>query len=103
MLIILLLVPVGAFSEPLKDYVPYQPDEFPIWSYSIRRAETLFFGSLVITMPVALLLYRLAQTANIVSAPTNDLQAYLVQGSIAASLSLGIAVTDYILGKAEKQ
>ncbi len=99
LLILLLLIPSLAFADQLKDYEPYQPDEFPIWSYEIRRAETLFFGSMVITLPVAAVLYQVAQNTNIISAPSDDLQGFLVQAGIAASFSLGISVADYIIGQ----
>ena len=86
-------------AEPLKDYVPYESEEFPLWTYKVRRAETLFLGSLVITLPVAMLLYKFAQQTSVLSPPDSDLQSFLVQGSIAASLSLGITLADFIIGE----
>ena len=48
-MILLILLPANLFSEPLKGYEPYQEGEFPLWTYKIRRAETIFFGSMIIT------------------------------------------------------
>ncbi len=86
-------------AEPLKDYVPYEKDEFPLFTYKLRRAETLFLGSLVITWPVAMLLYSAARKTNLVPPPGSELQSFLVQGGIAASLSLGISIADFIIGE----
>lgn len=97
--LVMVCISLPLFAEPLKDYVPYEEEEFPLWTYKVRRAETLFLGSLVITLPVAMLLYRLAQETNILDSPSSDLQAALVQGSIAASLSMGISLADFIIGE----
>ncbi len=86
-------------AEPLKDYVPYEKDEFPLFTYKLRRAETLFLGSLVITLPVAMLLYSAARKTNLVPPPGSELQSFLVQGGIVASLSLGISIADFIIGE----
>ncbi|NLE14915.1 MAG: hypothetical protein GX626_03455 [Spirochaetales bacterium] len=86
-------------AEPLKDYVPYEKDEFPLFTYKLRRAETLFLGSLVITLPVAMLVYSAARKANVLPPPDSELQSFLVQGGIAASLSLGISLADFIIGE----
>ena len=94
------LVPLA--SESLPAYEPYQEDEFPLWSYKLRRADIIFFGSFVLTMGVASLSYTLAANAGWVPpANENMLRALLIQGGIASVLSLGITVTDYILGEVE--
>ncbi|MDD2395228.1 MULTISPECIES: hypothetical protein [Sphaerochaeta] len=97
--LVLLCCSLPLAAEPLKDYVPYEKDEFPLFTYKLRRAETLFLGSLVITLPVAMLVYSLAQKTNLIDPPASELQSLLVQGSIAASLSLGISVADFIIGE----
>ncbi len=104
-LILCLLVLISSspiLAEPLKDYVPYQQDEFPLFTYKLRRAETLFFGSLVVTLPVAVLLHSLARQTNLIAQTDSDAQTFLVQGAIAASLSLGISIADYIIGEVGK-
>lgn len=102
LMILLLLIFVfntPLFADPLQGYEPYEEEEFPIWSYKLRRAETLFFGSLVITLPVAAILYNLAQEANILTIPDTELQGLFIQGSIAAGLSVGISLADFIIGE----
>lgn len=99
LLILCLLMPLPLASESLPSYTPYEMDEFPLWTYKIRRAETLFFGSLVITLPVSALLYRLALSTDLLPAEDDQLSQLLVQASIAASLSLGISVADYVIGE----
>jgi len=93
------LVPLA--SESLPAYEPYQENEFPLWSYKLRRAEILFFGSFVLTMGVALLSYNLVVNAGWVPEAKDPLTALFIQGGIASGLSLGIAVADYIIGEVE--
>ncbi|NBK20962.1 MAG: hypothetical protein EOM68_02930 [Spirochaetia bacterium] len=88
-------------SESLPSYEPYQENEFPLWTYKLRRAEILFFGSFVLTMGVASLTYSLAKSAGWVSPAKDDLTALFIQAGIASGLSLGIAVADYIIGEVE--
>ena len=99
LLFCLSLVPLASASLP--SYEPYQEDEFPLWSYKIRRAEILFFGSFVLTMGVASLTYSLAVNAGWASPAKDDLTALLIQAGIASGLSMGIAVADYIIGEVE--
>lgn len=86
-------------STPLAPYEPYQEDEFPLWSYKLRRGEIIFFGSFVVTMAVASLGYTLAKNAGWVPPAKDPVTALLIQGGIASGLSLGIAVADYIIGE----
>lgn len=99
LLILCILLPLPLIGDPLPSYMPYEQDEFPLWTYKLRRAETLFFGSLVITLPVSALLYRLAVSSNLLPSQNDPLSDLLVQASIAASLSLGISVADFIIGE----
>lgn len=99
LLFCLSLVPLSSASLPT--YEPYQEDEFPLWSYKLRRAEILFFGSFVLTMGVASLTYSLAVNAGWAPPAKDDLTALLIQAGIAGGLSLGIAVADYIIGEVE--
>ena len=97
-LIVLILLPSFLFSEPLAEYVPYEEGEFPIWSYTLRRAETIFFGSMVITIPLSILLYSVAQSTGVVGPPSSELNEVLTTAAIAATLSLGVSITDWALG-----
>ena len=85
-------------GSPLKEYVPYEEGEFPLWTYKIRRAEQIFFGSMMITIPVAALVYTLAVNNDWVAQPTSEAQQYLVGAAIAAGLSLTVTVADSIIG-----
>ena len=80
------------------EYEPYEEDEFPIWSMELRRAESIFFGSLVLTFPVAVGIYSLASYLGMPT-PGEDYQRVLQQALIAGSLSLVIAGTDWIIGR----
>ncbi len=102
LMIVLLLAPAVLAAEPLKGYVPYEEGEFPLWTYKIRRAEQIFFGSMMITIPVATLIYSLAVNNNVLARPADEAQAYLTTGAIAAGLSLSISVADYIIGQVRK-
>ncbi|NCC64538.1 MAG: hypothetical protein EOM15_07770 [Spirochaetia bacterium] len=99
LMLVLVLTPSYLVSEPLKGYEPYEENEFPLWTYKLRRAETLFFGSMVLTLPAAALIWSLAQRSNMVSPASTELQNLLIQASIAATISLGIATADYIIGE----
>jgi len=95
------LVPLSSASLPA--YEPYEENEFPLWTYKLRRAEILFFGSFVITMAVATVGYSIAVNAGWVPPAKDDLTAILIQGGIASGLSLGISVADYIIGEVEEK
>ena len=97
-LIVLMIVPPLA-ADPIRyEYEPYEEDEFPIWSMELRRAETIFFGSLVLTFPVAMGIYSLASTLGMPT-PEEEYKQVLQQALIAGGLSLIIAGTDWIIGK----
>ena len=94
---LLLLSPLAA--DPIEyEYEPYETEEFPIWSLELRRAESIFFGSLVLTFPVAMGIYSLASTLGMPT-PSEDYQQVLQQALIAGGLSLIIAGTDWIIGR----
>ncbi|HPZ15603.1 MAG TPA: hypothetical protein PLX25_02950 [Sphaerochaeta sp.] len=99
LLIILILAPSVVIADALPEYEPYQADEFPLWTYKIRRAEQIFFGSMMLTIPVTALVYSLLVNNNVVPSPESEAQAYLIQGAIAAGLSLSISITDFIIGE----
>ena len=98
-LLIFLASSMPAFCEALPAYAPYEKNEFPLWTYKVRRAESLFFGSMALTLPVAVLAYNIA--VNYLSAPpaSSDINAFLIQLGVASSLSAGISLADYIIGE----
>ncbi len=95
-LLILMTLNLGATSLNYQ-YEPYTQDEFPDWALELRRAESIFFGSLVITFPVSMGIYSLA-TALGMPGPSEQYQQVLIQAGIAAGFSLIIALTDWIIG-----
>ncbi len=104
LLTVLLLFCLSLFplaSATLPAYEPYQENEFPLWTYKLRRAEILFFGSFVLTMGVASLTYSLVVNAGWAPPAKDALTALLIQGGIASGLALGISVADYIIGEVE--
>lgn len=106
LLIMLLMFVVSLFplaSVALPEYEPYQEGEFPLWTYKLRRAEILFFGSFVLTMGVASLAYSIAVQAGWAPPAQDALTAVLIQGGIAAGLSLGIVAADYLIGEVGAQ
>lgn len=97
--ILLIVLSFSLFADPIVyEYEPYEEEEFPIWSHELRRAESIFFGSFVITLPVSMLIYNIAAYCGM---PTFDeeYKNFLVQAGVAASLSLTISLTDWIIGK----
>ena len=98
MLLMIVLVAFNLAADPIRfEYEPYEKEEFPLWSYEIRRAESVFFGSFVITLPVSMLCYNLAgQFGAPIS--VNPTTATLTSAGIAAGLSLAIAGIDYLIG-----
>lgn len=97
--VIVLLVLFCLHPLTAADYVPYSEDEFPAWSIKLRRAETLLFGSLPITVPVATLGYSLAVSLGAPRFSVDPFYDSLAVFGVAAVLSLGIAIADYIIGE----
>ncbi|WP_320129310.1 hypothetical protein [uncultured Sphaerochaeta sp.] len=100
-LVVFMSSSLGLYCEALPTYTPYEKNEFPIWTYKLRRAESLFFGSLALTLPVASLGYSLA--VNYLGAPaaSSDINALLLQAGIASIISAGISLADYIIGEVQ--
>lgn len=97
-LLIFLMVIAPLSADKIEyEYEPYEEDEFPIWSHELRRAESIFFGSLVITFPVAMGVYSLASSLGMPT-PNDDATKVLHQALIAGGLSLIIAGTDWHIG-----
>ena len=81
-------------------YESYDEEEFPLWTIELRRAETIFFGSLVFTVPISSLVLGLMSNQGIINFENNT-QSALVTLSSAAGLSLVVSAVDWILGKME--
>lgn len=87
-------------ADKLPAYEPYTKEEFPIWSGKLRRAESLFFGSFPLTLPLVSLSYNLAVSFG--APPVEDtpgIKTVLVQFGAAAGVSLCIALADFIIGE----
>lgn len=97
LLISLILTPV--FSAAELAYAPYGEKEFPIWTMKLRRAESLFFGSMVITLPVSMALWSLLQNYELVPNTYTAMENFLIEMGIASGLSLGISTADWIIGE----
>jgi len=95
-LVILCLQPLIA------NYTPYSPDEFPQWSLKLRRAETLLFGSLPITIGVTSLSYAAALSFGATPFSSDVNKETLAIIGIASALSLAVALADYIIGEMQK-
>lgn len=93
LLVLFLLQPVFA------DYVPYAPDEFPAWTIKLRRAETLAFGALPITLGITTLSYTAAQSFGAGQFHDDPLKDSLAVIGIAGALALAVALADYIIGE----
>lgn len=97
--ILLLAISFSLFSTTIKkenfgyEYEEYKKEEFPIWSQELRRAETIFFGSFVITLPLSTLCVSLiAKNAN-----TNQKALYSALGAVGSSLIF--AGLDFVFGR----
>ncbi len=80
------------------EYEEYEEEEFPIWSTELRRAETLFFGSYVFTIPIAGLALTGLKSVGAVSGTTTESDA-IITLSVASGLSLFVASLDWVIGR----
>lgn len=101
--VVLLLTTFSSlFADPIKfEYEPYEKDEFPEWTMELRRAEIIFFGSFVITLPVSIAAYNIGKNLGMPT-PDNDALGALYQFAGAAGLSLLIAGVDWIIGEVQE-
>ncbi|MFA5468583.1 MAG: hypothetical protein WC224_05960 [Sphaerochaetaceae bacterium] len=101
--IALLLVAVFLLqSLAAADYEPYSSDEFPQWSVKLRRAETLFFGSIPITLGATSLVYATARSLGAGPLHVQENKETLALLGIAGGVALIIALTDFIIGEVKK-
>lgn len=83
------------------EYESYSDEEFPLWTIELRRAETIFFGSFVFTVPLSALAVGVMENNRLVSFD-NNIQSTLATIGAAAGVSLFIAGLDWIFGRLEK-
>ncbi len=99
---------------------PYDPAEFPSWSRDLRRAEIIALGSFPITMILSGFTYQLGRFAYQsyrAGEPNSDFAPWFFSTSTgerynnderiglivsAATLSVGVALLDYALGRRER-
>ncbi|HZJ88427.1 MAG TPA: hypothetical protein VFC80_04665 [Sphaerochaeta sp.] len=103
MLLVVLITPTLFAATALPEYTPYEKDEFPLWTYKLHRGERIFFGSMLITIPVTILALNLAERGGLISAPSTELGALARYGGVAAGLSLGVALADFIIGEVQSR
>lgn len=90
-------------AQPLlADHVPYDPLEFPQWSIKLRRAETLAFGALPITLGVVGLGYAAARSFCSPAFSVDPLEDSLALIGVASALALAVALADYIIGEMQE-
>ena len=100
-ILLIFLLSFSLFAEPIEfEYEPYEEDEFPVWLSEIRRAESIFFGSMVLTFPLSMLAWNIMDNAGIVSADS-PVEAFGWQLLMAGTLSLGISTADWVIGEVQ--
>ena len=101
-IILLVVFSCNLWAAPaslIKSYEPYAEQEFPQWSKTLRRSETIFFGSLPISLTIASLGYSAALVLGAPPIATTSTGETIAMFSIAAGLSLVVALVDFILGE----
>lgn len=110
-----LMSPLTVLAEDSRDYKPYEKDEFPPWLRGIRRAETVAVGSFPFTYIITSLtadMINFSQSGNAAYLPgpfgegesPQATQEEMIRNlQIALSLSLVIALADYLLGLRENR
>jgi hypothetical protein len=102
LLLVISLSTICASDISLKyEYEPYKDDEFKSWAMELRRAETIFFGSFALTLPLAAGIYSIATSLG-APTPEKESAAYMYQIAGAAGASLIIVGIDWILGRMGK-
>ena len=89
-------------SPLVADYVPYSADEFPQWSIKLRRAETLLFGALPITLGMTSLSYAAALSLGASPFYDDTFKDTMAVIGIAGTLALVVAIADYIIGEMQE-
>ena len=115
----ILFTVMAAVAAPAGEPAPYTRDEFPDWALNLRRGEIIAFGALPVALLVSNLLFDLGRfVAKSIEAGEIDTQyapwffgppskpplsadEKKVVFSIGVSLSVGVAIADYVLGRRE--
>lgn len=92
-------LPSADLNVKFPAYEPYTKEEFPLWSQKLRRAETLFFGSLALTLPISVGGYNVVANYFPSVVPEEASKQFVQQALIAVSISGLIALVDYIIGE----
>lgn len=88
LLVLLVITPVYAAADEIS-YTPYSPDEFAPWMHDLRRAETVFFGSLPVSFAAASLSMLFIE---------EDYRSAGLSLGMTLGISAVIAVADYVIG-----
>ncbi|MFA7671788.1 MAG: hypothetical protein WCY53_05985 [Sphaerochaetaceae bacterium] len=96
---IIIIVLLIFSSQLIFAYEPYKIDEFPQWSVKLRRAETIAFGSLPITVAFVGLGYSAARSFGAPPFYNDPLKDSLAVIGIASIFALGIALADFIINE----
>ncbi len=86
----------SAVNSDDESYELYVYDEFPDWMHKVRRAESLFIGSLPLTFGAVTLAVNLFSVNTSGTLIHDD---YLFRIGISAAVSLGIVIIDFVLGE----
>ena len=98
LILLIFLLSFSLFAEPIEfEYEPYEEDEFPVWLSEIRRAESIFFGSMVITFPLTMAGYSIASSLG-ADITDDQFSLFWQQIGIASCASLLIAGVDWLIG-----
>ena len=95
------LVTSPLYAEAELSYEPYGEKEFPIWTMKLRRAESVFFGSLVLTLPLTSLVWSLCENGGIIPRIEDPMSRFFAQAGVASLLSAGISTADWIIGEVQ--
>lgn len=96
------------FTGPVTEPLPYEELEFPSWAHDVRRFEVVFFGAVPLTYILTSLVYDFSLYASHdfdteygmgTQRSQDDLRFML---AVTVSLSAGIALTDWVVGRARK-
>lgn len=81
------------------EYIPYEDQEFPVWTQKLRRGEIIFFGSMALSFPLVVLAYNLSVDKFGAKPIEDDNTKVLVQMGAAACVAFTISLTDFIIGE----
>ena len=104
-LILMILIAAIALSpltaEAELSYEPYGEKEFPIWTMQLRRAESIFFGSLVLTLPLTSLVWSICENGGLIPKIEEPMKRFFAQAGAASLISVGISTADWIIGEVQ--